>query len=130
VSSVLVRPRKIAGLRGGEIVIIRGIEEQDLRAALEVANYTYRDNLYFKEGPESITADSRGWRLRLGVKYPEEPGRRHWVLWSWWDPSWWDLKERHSRSACYHAHRDFLYAVFERALHARVVTSLAISMKG
>jgi hypothetical protein len=83
VSSVLVRPRKIAGLRGGEIVIIRGIEEQDLRAALEVANCTYRGNLYLKEGPESITADSRGWRLRLGVKYPEGPGRRHWVFWSW-----------------------------------------------
>jgi hypothetical protein len=126
VSGVLVRPKKLVGLGGGEVMIIRGIEEQDLRAALEVANYTYQGNLYFKEGPQSITADSMSWRLRLSVKDPEGPGGRHWVLWSWWDRSWWNLKERYSRSACYHVHRDFLYALYERAPHARVVTSLAV----
>jgi hypothetical protein len=80
VPGVLVRPKKLAGLGRGEIMIVRGIEEHDLQAALEVANYTYRDNLYFKEGPKSITADRRSWRLRLGVKDPEGLGPRHWVL--------------------------------------------------
>ena len=35
-------------------MIVRGIEEHDLRAALEVANYAYRGNLRFREGPEPI----------------------------------------------------------------------------
>src|SRR5215208_3890134 len=35
-------------------------------------------------------------------------------------------KRCHIRSVCYHAYRDFLYALFERSPHARVVTSLTV----
>jgi hypothetical protein len=107
-------------------VIVRGIEEQDLRAALEVVNYAYRGNLRFREEPEPETASRQGWRLRLGVRDPDGPGRRRRVPRSWWDPSWWEQKAKHACSACYHAHRDFLYAVFERAPQARVVATLAV----
>ncbi len=107
-------------------MIVRGIEEHDLRAALGVANYAYRGNLRFKEGPEPVTASRRSWRFRVGVKDPEGPGHRRHVSRSWWDRSWWDRKGRGTDSACYYAHRDFLYAVFERAPEARVVTAFAV----
>ncbi|MBV9455652.1 MAG: hypothetical protein JOZ19_16295 [Rubrobacter sp.] len=99
-------------------MIIRGIEEQDLRAALEVANYAYRGNLHFREGPEPLTLNRQSWRLHLGVEHLDGLGHRR--------QSRWVQKERVIRSACYHAYRDFLYAVFERAPRARVVTSLAV----
>ena len=104
-------------------MIIRGIEEHDLRAALEVANYAYWGNLRFREGPEPLTLNRQSWRLRLGVEDPDGLGHRRQ---SRWERSWWDQKERAIRSACYHAYRDFLYAVFERTPRARVVTSLAV----
>ena len=107
-------------------MIVRGIEEHDLRAALEVANYAYKGNLRFREGPEPIPQGYQLWRIRLGVKDLDGPGCRRLVAWSWWDRSWWDRKARRASSACYHAHRDFLYAVFERAPHARAVTALAL----
>ena len=106
-------------------MVISGIGEHDLRAALEVTNYAYGGNLRFSEGPEPITANGRSWRLGLGVEGLNRPGYRHRVPRSWWDKSWWGPKVRYTDSACYHAHRDFLYAVFERAPSARVVTSLA-----
>ncbi len=106
-------------------MIVRGIEEHDLWVALEVANYAYRGNLRFGEGPEPLTMSHQDWRMRLGVEDLDGPGCRHWVPRTWWDSSWWDRKARHTYSACYHAHRDLLYAVFERAPHARVVTALA-----
>jgi hypothetical protein len=105
-------------------MIIRGIEEEhDLQAALEVVNYAYRGNLRFRNGPATVSSYS--WRLRLGVEDLAGPGRRLRVPISWWDRSWWDRQARHTYSACYHAHRDFLYAVFERVSYARVTTSFA-----
>jgi hypothetical protein len=104
---------------------ISGIGEHDLQAALEVTNYAYRGNLRFSEEPKPVTAKGRSWRLKLGVEDLNRPGSRHWVPRSWWDKSWWGPKVRYTYSACYHAHRDFLYAIFERAPYARVVTSLA-----
>jgi hypothetical protein len=116
----------LGNLREGKDVIIHSIEERDLREALEVANYAYQGNLRFKEGPEPISASGRSWRFRLGVEDHNRPGHRHWMPRSWWDTSWWGPKVSHTDSACYHAHRDFLYAVFERAPYARVVTYLAV----
>ena len=107
-------------------MIIHGIERHDLRAALEVANYAYRGNLCFREEPEPLTLSRQDWRVRLGVKDQDGPGCRLQVAESWWDRSWWNRKRRHTSSACYHAYRDFLYAVFERAPYARAVTSLAV----
>src|SRR5919199_2467290 len=105
-------------------MIIRGIEaEHDLQAALEVVNYAYQGNLRFREGPATVSGCS--WRLRLGVEDLAGPGSRLRVPISWWDPSWWERQARHTYSACYHAHRDFLYAVFERAPYARATSSLA-----
>jgi hypothetical protein len=119
----------LGGLRdshGDEPVIIYGIEEPDLRAALEVANYAYEDNLRFEEGPEPLTVRRQDWRMQLGVENLDGPGSRPQVPRTWWDKSWWDRKARPTYWACYHAHRDFLYAVFERAPDARVVTALAV----
>ena len=107
-------------------MIIHGIEGHDLRAALEVANYAYRGNLCFREKPEPLTLSHRDWRVRLGAKEPAGPGCRRQVPGSWWDQSWWAQKRKHTSSACYHAYRDFLYAVFEREPSARAVTSLAV----
>jgi hypothetical protein len=76
-------------------VIIHGIEEHDLRAALEVANYAYKGNLCFREGPATLSSP-QSWRVRLSVKDPEGPGYRRWVYRSWWHPAWWDQrKDRH-----------------------------------
>lgn len=105
-------------------MIIRGIEEHDLWAALDVANYAYLGNLCFREGPDPLMPRRESWRVRLGVKDPDEPGHRHWVPRSWWDQAWWDRRAKHPGSACYHAHRDFFYAIFERAPQARAVTAL------
>ena len=107
-------------------MIIRDIEEHDLCAALDVTNYAYRGNLRFREGPEPIPKGHKLWRVRLGVKDLDGPGSRRLVAWSWWDRSWWDRKARRASSACYHAHRDFLYAIFERAPDARAITVLAL----
>ena len=80
-------------------MIIRGIEEHDLRAALDVTNYAYRGNLRFREGPEPIPKGHKLWRVRLGVKDLDGPGSRRLVAWSWWDRSWWDRKVRRASSA-------------------------------
>ena len=102
-------------------MIIHGIEEHDLRAALEVANYAYKGNLCFREEPATLRSP-QSWRVRLSVKDPEGPGYRRWVYRSWWD----QRTDRHIRSVCYHAYRDFLYAAFERSPHARVITALTM----
>jgi hypothetical protein len=108
-------------------MIIHGIEGHDLWAALEVANYAYRDNLCFRKEPEPLTTlSSQSWRVRLAIKDHDGPGCRSQLSWSWWDQFWWNRKGKHTTSACYHAYRDFLYAVFERAPYARALTSLAV----
>jgi hypothetical protein len=108
-------------------VIIHGIEEHDLWAALEVVNYAYKGNLCFREEPATLSSPQSS-RVRLSVKDPEGPGYRRWVYRSWWERAWWDQKRqgRHIRAACYHAYRDFLYAAFERSPHVRVITALAV----
>jgi hypothetical protein len=53
-------------------VIIHGIEEHDLRAALEVANYAYKGNLCFREEPATLSSP-QSWRVRLSVKDPGGP---------------------------------------------------------
>src|SRR5829696_4825010 len=50
-----------------ESVIIHGIEEHDLRAALEVANYAYKGNLCFREEPATLSSP-QSWRVRLSLK--------------------------------------------------------------
>ena len=55
-------------------MIIYGIEEADLRAALEVANYAYQGNLSFEEVPEPLTVRRQDWRMRLGVENLDGPG--------------------------------------------------------
>ncbi len=103
-------------------MIIHGIEEHDLRAALEVASYAYRGNLRFREELEPLASDRQSWRVRLSVENLNGPGHRR--RRSWWAQSWLPQKAKGTHRACYHAYRDFLYTVFERAPHALVVTSL------
>lgn len=102
---------------------ILGIEEHDLRAALDVANYAYKGNLSFKEGPEALKGSNRrSWKVCLGVEDADGPGCQCFV-----QPSWRGLEAKgHPRLLCYHAHRDFLYALFERAPRAWVDTTLAV----
>ncbi len=103
-------------------MMIRGVEEHDLRAALDVANYAYKGNLLFKEGPEPIQgSDNRSWKVQLGVEDIEGPGCRCFVQLSWRGLT---LKGQ-AHLPCSHAYRDFLYAVFERAPRAWVDTASA-----
>ena len=55
-------------------MIIYGIGEPDLRAALEVANYAYQGNMRLGEGPEPLTVRRQDWRMRLGVEDLDGPG--------------------------------------------------------
>lgn len=107
-------------------MIIHGIDEHDLRAALDVANYAYSGNLRFREEPELMSKDPLSWRVRLGVEDKRGPGcQRRVSLLSCYIPFVRNKNSRDFSLACYHAHRDFLYAVFEREPSARVVTRLA-----
>lgn len=106
-------------------MIIRGIEEHDLRAALDVANYAYCGNLRFREEPVLLSNDCLRWRVGLGVKDKRGPGCKRRVSLSCHIPLLRNKSSRDFSLACYHAHRDFLYAVFEREPSARVVTRLA-----
>lgn len=100
-------------------MLIRGVTEEDVRAALEVADYGYR-NLCFSQGPEPISENRLSWQLKLGVEDLDGPGCRRSA------PQVWRFFRRHRiRSACWHAHRNYLYALFERAPQARVTTSIA-----
>ena len=98
-------------------MLIHGATEEDLRAALEVANYGYH-NLCFSEEP--IGGDPLSWRLRLGVEGLDGPGCRRSA------PQLRRFfRRRRMPSACWHAHRDYLSALFERTPQARVTTSIA-----
>lgn len=100
-------------------MIVRGATEEDIRAALEVADYGYH-NLCFGEKPKPTTGRRLNWQLRLSTKDLNGPGcrrsapqiRRF-------------FRRRLIRSACWHAHRDYLYALFERVPEAGVTTSIA-----
>ncbi len=95
-------------------MIIRGIEERDLRAALDVANYAYRGNLSFKNEPKPLQGSNyRSWKVQLGAENEDGPGCGCFLL-------------GYPRLACHHALRDFLYAVFERAPRAWAETAFGI----
>ena len=98
-------------------MILGGIEEHDVLAALEVANTLYNGNLTFKKGtPEPIAAYQRSWRVLLEVKDVKLPGCQR-------GSSVFSGRLRTIRSACLHAHRDYLLAAYERAPHMRVSTA-------
>ena len=101
-------------------MIIRGAAEEDISAALSVANYAFRGNLVFREKPRPLTEDHRSWSVLLGVKDPNEPGCRRGV------PHYFNAyRTRPSKSVCYHAYREYLYALYEREPRAKVTTELA-----
>ena len=91
-------------------MIIRGIEEHDLRAALDVANYAYKGNLSFKEEPEPIQGSHyQSWKVQLGVMDEDGPGR--------------GCLPGYPCAVCHHALRNFLCAIFERAPRAWAETA-------
>ncbi len=101
-------------------MIIRGAAEEDISAALSVANYAFRGNLVFREKPKPLTEDRCNWSVLLGVKDPNGPGCRHGV------PHYFNVyRTRPSKSVCYHAYREYLYALYEREPRAKVTTELA-----
>lgn len=103
-------------------MMIRGVEEHDLRAALDVANYAYKGNLSFKKEPDPIQgSENRSWKVQLGLQDAEAPGCRRFAQLSWRGLT----LEGQTHLPCSHAYRDFLYAVFERAPQAWVDTAFA-----
>ena len=91
-----------------QAMIVRHASKEALEVALDVANALYGGNLAFRTF-EPVTRNGMGWRVQLTVKNPDGPGTR----------------QRQRRYACWHAHRDWLYALFERVPDAMVRTGQA-----
>ena len=101
-------------------MIICGAAEDDISAALSVANYAFYGNLVFCEEPKPLAKDHRSWSVLLGVKEPSGPGYRRGML------HYFNVYQtRPSKSVCYHAYREYLYALYEREPRAKVTTELA-----
>jgi hypothetical protein len=97
-------------------MIICGATEVEIYAALEVANTVYGGNLCFRSAPRPISRTHFCWQLPLSVANVKGPGCRCEVVrkhreWRRGTPI---------RSACWHAYRDYLYAIFERVPKATV----------
>lgn len=96
-------------------MVIHGVNGEDLRNALNVANYACRGNLAFDEEPTPITEQQRSWRVSLTVKDLEEPGCRR-------QPCAW-VPRRGIRGVCFHARSAYIVALFERAPRARIAVA-------
>jgi hypothetical protein len=97
---------------------IRGLTLEQIEQALEVANKDYNGNLTLKGEPLNKRGDA--FKVRLGIKSARRPGSRVSV-------SAFRDKPRRVASACWHANRDFMRAVFEINPDARIRTALTNS---
>ena len=89
---------------------IKGINETDLRAALtDASDEFYNGNLQFRREPEKV---GNFLYFTLGVKWCGGKGAHH-------------TAHMRTASACWHAHRDVMRAIFKRAPDALLVTALA-----
>lgn len=91
---------------------ITGIESRELRAAVAKAGAEfYDDNLTFRREPER----KGNWlHFTLGVNDSHEPGAHRAAV-----------SNRRTASACWHAHRDVMRAIFRLAPNAILHTQLA-----
>lgn len=91
---------------------ISGIEPHQLRAAVSTAGKEfYNDNLTFRREPDKIG----NWlHFTLRVKDSHEPGAHRAAV-----------SNRRTASACWHAHRDVMRAIFRAAPDAVLKTRLA-----
>ena len=91
------------------------VTQANLEQALFHASKLYDDNLIWNRAPEH--GPGTALRFTLRCKSSREPGHR--MSASPFSPS------RHLVAACWHAHRDFLRALFHEAPDARVKTAVA-----
>ncbi len=99
----------------GAIMRIKGISETDLRAALADASAElYAGNLQFKREPEKI---GNFLHFTITVVNSHNPGSARSASMFY--------RGRRIAAACWHAHRDFMRAIFKRAPDALLVTALA-----
>ena len=88
------------------------VTHADLDRALWHASQLYDGNLIWNREPEP---SGRGLRFTLRCTSSREPGHRRAV----------GGRRQRLVAACWHAHRDFLRALFTEAPKARVVTAVA-----
>lgn len=89
---------------------VRGLDKPDVRRALESANRNYGGNLTFSRAPEQY---GNFVIFTLRVTDSSGPGAQR------------SESGRKTVSACWHAHRDLMNAIFWRAPDAILVTALA-----
>jgi len=91
-------------------MIARNVTYGDLDHALNMVNKEYRGNIRFKSGP---TIKGKGFSFTLTVNSSGSSGGRR------------SNTGRKIAAACWHAHRDFFYALFELKPEAVVISSMA-----
>ena len=90
-------------------MMARNVTLDQMQRALERANHLYNGNLKFL-GP---TPKGKGFNFRLGVFSSKAPGHRV------------GHSGRRISAACWHAHRDFMAALFETVPDAVIISSQA-----
>lgn len=103
---------------------IHHASEQDITTALQDANQHYEGNLEFRPSAyqtPSFAQRGNSFLVTLGVANARGPGHR--IGFSHLFRV--DAKPKRLRYACWHAHRDFLAALFKRVPGARVKSALA-----
>jgi hypothetical protein len=86
------------------------VTKQQLAQALKVVTEQYSKNVCWNREPEPV---GRSFRLTIRVHTGYGQGAKR------------SARGRRTASACWHAHRDFMRALFELAPNARLKTSLA-----
>ena len=96
-------------------MIIRRANEEQLRAALDVANEQFGGNLRFQKLEDLQAPRTPKFKVRLDVEDLEGPGTRRGDLSYYYGHT---HKPRLTRAACYHAYGAFLVALLERVPEA------------
>ncbi len=94
-----------------------GVQEQELADIVSnVSDRDYQGNLIFNNGPERV--NGRSIRFTLRVSDSKRSGAHHSAPTPWSDG-------RRTVSACWHATRDVLEAIFQEFPEARVKSAMA-----
>jgi len=96
-------------------MIIRRANEQQIRAALDVANGQFGGNLRFPKLEDLQAPRTPKFKIQLNVEDLKGPGCRRGYLSYYYGHT---HKPRHTRAACYHAYGAFLVALLERVPEA------------
>lgn len=90
-------------------MLIRNTTSNNIHKALEIANEQYKGNLKFKR----FDPKGRGFIVTLTVKSSKEAGSRR------------SREGRRIAAACWHAHRDWMKALFELEPNTRITSAIA-----